>query len=339
MNSTPFKRILVLAANPRNTDRLRLDEEMREIEHSLNLARRRDQFELCQKWAVRSDDLRRALMNLKPQIIHFSGHGAGAKGLVIEDEIGAARFISEQGLANLLGFFRREVECVLLNACYSEAQARAISHEIKYVIGMTQAIGDKSAIKFATAFYDALGAGYGYEDAFRLGCIAIDLEGLPSSATPKLLIRESSRQQASDPPQHSNSDASSSKPTRTDFDQFLAVFQKIPGLMIAIVVLWIVIGMRVFPRDSDENFATLIRSLVGGVLSGAAFAWACYLIVPSLRADHVFLKTVIFGFITMIVWILLESVFGSNNGLLIGGLFGAILMASVVWNLGLESKG
>ncbi len=40
------------------------------------------------KVAVRPRDLQRAMLEVEPQIVHFSGHGAGDEGLVFEDEIG-----------------------------------------------------------------------------------------------------------------------------------------------------------------------------------------------------------------------------------------------------------
>ncbi|WP_166482805.1 hypothetical protein [Scytonema sp. UIC 10036] len=43
-----------MAANPRNTSQLRLDEEVREIEEGLRRASKREQFKLKQRWAVRS---------------------------------------------------------------------------------------------------------------------------------------------------------------------------------------------------------------------------------------------------------------------------------------------
>ena len=72
-----MKKILILTANPKNSDKLRLDEEVREIQEGLQRSRSRDQFEIISKWAVRPDDLRRALLDHEPQIVHFSGHGAG----------------------------------------------------------------------------------------------------------------------------------------------------------------------------------------------------------------------------------------------------------------------
>jgi hypothetical protein len=50
------KKILILAANPKNTDRLRLDQEVREIDEGLRRSRHREQFELTSKWAVRLRD-------------------------------------------------------------------------------------------------------------------------------------------------------------------------------------------------------------------------------------------------------------------------------------------
>lgn len=55
--------------------------------------------------------------------------------------------------------YSEHVECVLINAYYSEIQADAIVQYISYIIGMEKEIGDTAAVKFAVGFYDALGAG------------------------------------------------------------------------------------------------------------------------------------------------------------------------------------
>ena len=44
-----MKRILILSANPKNTNSLRLDEEIRAIDEGLKRSRDRDQFELIAK--------------------------------------------------------------------------------------------------------------------------------------------------------------------------------------------------------------------------------------------------------------------------------------------------
>ena len=85
--------------------------------------------------------------------------------------------------------FADRVECIVLNACYSEVQAQAISEHINYVVGMSDAMEDRAAIEFAIGFYDALGAGKSYEFAHRLGCAVIRVAGITEHLTPKLLTK------------------------------------------------------------------------------------------------------------------------------------------------------
>ena len=181
-----MRTILLLAANPKGTQPLRLDEEVKKIDQGLERAKRRDQFKLVPKWAVTDDDLRRALLDNEPEIVHFSGHGSGADGLAFEDDSGHIQLISGDALSRLFELCADSVKCVVLNACYSEVQADAIAGHIDFVVGMKKAIGDEAAIKFAVGFYDALGAGKDYEKAFKFGCSAIDLKGIPEYLTPVL---------------------------------------------------------------------------------------------------------------------------------------------------------
>src|ERR1043165_911964 len=67
--------ILFLAANPRTSNPVRLDEECAAIERELRMTAHRDDFEFRPKWAVTVDEMMRHLVELKPSIIHFSGHG------------------------------------------------------------------------------------------------------------------------------------------------------------------------------------------------------------------------------------------------------------------------
>jgi hypothetical protein len=192
IDNTSPKKILILSANPKGSTPLRLAEEVREIEAGLQRAQNREQFELHQKWAVRPRDIRRAMVDVNPHIVQFSGHGAGEEGLVFEDEeTGRAKLIDGDALAGLFGMFP-EVECVVLNACYSEIQATAIAQHIPYVIGMNQGIGDKAAIEFAVGFYDALGAGRDVKFAYQLGCNAIRMAGISEYLKPVLKEKFSS---------------------------------------------------------------------------------------------------------------------------------------------------
>ncbi|MBR8840754.1 MAG: PD40 domain-containing protein [Stigonema ocellatum SAG 48.90 = DSM 106950] len=165
------KTILILAANPQGTSRLQLDKEVREIDEGLRRGFRRSQFRLEQKWAVRQRDFYRAILDFQPQIVHFSGHGTGVDGIVLEDETDQPVEVNALALASMFKVFAKHgVQCVVLNACYSQVQAKAISQHINYVIGMNKTVGDKAAIAFSVAFYDALAAGQDIEDAYELAC-------------------------------------------------------------------------------------------------------------------------------------------------------------------------
>ncbi len=179
------RKILFLSSNPTDLSRLRLDKEAREIEDGIRRSIRRDEFIFYQRTAVRARDLRLALLEHSPHIVHFSGHG-GLSGIALEDDQGNSLLVAVDALKALFELCANNIECVLLSACYSEPQAEAISEHIPYVIGMKDSISDTAAITFAIGFYDALGAGKTIEEAYHIGCNAIALEGIPEEDIPCL---------------------------------------------------------------------------------------------------------------------------------------------------------
>jgi len=190
----PIK-ILFLAANPKDTDQLRLDEEIRGIEQALRQTEFRDRFDIKQHWAVRVADLQGHLLRHQPDIVHFSGHGSAVSEIILEDNIGNSQPVSTRALSQLFAILKDNIRCVVLNACYSEQQAQAIGKHIDCVIGMSKAIGDVAAISFAIAFYQALGYGRDVKTAFDLGCVQIDLETLNEQDTPVLLATNKNPQE------------------------------------------------------------------------------------------------------------------------------------------------
>ncbi len=167
-------RILFLAANPRDTDALRLGEEVRTIEERLRHGDRRARYDSpIQKWAVRTSDLIDYLQDHKPHIVHFSGHGSLAGEIILEDAAGNARPVDPAALARLFGALREDdpencPRCVVLNACFSAQQAQSIAEEVGCVVGMSRAVGDDAAIAFAGRFYDSLVRDKSVRQAFNL---------------------------------------------------------------------------------------------------------------------------------------------------------------------------
>ncbi|BAZ22629.1 hypothetical protein NIES4073_35160 [Kalymmatonema gypsitolerans NIES-4073] len=186
--SNQVQKILILAAIPHS---LRLDKEIREIEEAIRRATNRDLFEIKVKTAVRPQDIRRAIAEEQPQIVHFCGHGEKDGSLLLEDDGGNNKPVAPQGLASLFELHNDYVKCVLLNACYSEQSAEAIKQHINYVIGMNNPITDKAAIAFSQGFYDGLsyknsGKQDVFQRAFNEGIVAVKLENSLQGAIPVL---------------------------------------------------------------------------------------------------------------------------------------------------------
>ena len=183
--------ILFLAANPKNTDRLRLDEEVRTIDERLRLAQYRDRFNLEQQWAVRTGDILDAMLRYKPDIVHFSGHGSTDGALIFEDASGAAKPVSAAALGALFEALEG-VRCVVMNACWSNTHATQIAKWVDCVIGMSRSVSDVAAIGFAAGFYRSLGEGKSVAAAFKLGKAQIMIDGADDGdeqKTPRLKLR------------------------------------------------------------------------------------------------------------------------------------------------------
>lgn len=186
--STGTCKILFIAANPSDTDRLSLDEECRAISQKIH--DHDDSLELITEWAVRPDDLLQYLNEYEPQAVHFSGHGTEEKEIILVDDERKPIRVSAAALEQLFTTFKDNVRVVMLNACYSQGQAEAIVRVIDCAIGMKEEIGDEAAIVFASAFYRAVGFGRSVANAFDQGKTALMVMGIPEENTPDLLVRD-----------------------------------------------------------------------------------------------------------------------------------------------------
>jgi hypothetical protein len=171
-------KILFLAANPSGTTSLALDEEIRAIDAKIQGAQHRDRLDLQSHWAVRLDDLSGILLRHSPQVVHFSGHGAKTGAIVLASGNGQPKEVPPEGLAGLFRVLKDNMRVVVLNACYSAEQAKAIVKEIDCAVGMSDPIDDDDAIAFAAEFYQALAFGRSVQAAFDLGVVRLVNEGV-----------------------------------------------------------------------------------------------------------------------------------------------------------------
>jgi hypothetical protein len=191
--------VLYLAANPGATSPLRLDEEIHQIQSRLRGAPLSGRISMSSAWAVRVSDLARTLRETSPAAVHFAGHGT-AEGIILEGG-GEARDVKMPvpapstdaapvppepvpgtALADLFRLEGRTVRCVVLNACFSEDQARAIAGQVPFVVGTRPSIRDRDAIAFSGRFYESVANGATLEEAVEAGGNEIALQGGPPDA-------------------------------------------------------------------------------------------------------------------------------------------------------------
>jgi len=183
-------KVLFFAADPLDEQRLRLDREVRNISQRLRMAKYRDSVELESRWAVRTGDLLQALNEVKPRVVHFSGHGSEDDELLFEDEAGNPKPVSKEAMTRFIEVGSDDVRVVVFNACYTRDQAEAAAQHVDVAIGMNAPISDEAARVFAEQFYSAVGFGASVERAFEQARTQLMLEGIPEEKTPELFARE-----------------------------------------------------------------------------------------------------------------------------------------------------
>jgi len=179
--------ILLMSANPDRQQPLRLDEERREIDRAVTFAQAGDRLAVRTADAVRLDDLQSALLRHGPAIAHFSGHGSASAGILVTDDFGYARPVPPDALSDLFRILRGGLRCVVLNACFTDDQARAIAAHVPWVVGMRNRVMDDAAIRFAAGFYEGIAHARSIGVSFELGRNRLGLHGHADVDLPRLV--------------------------------------------------------------------------------------------------------------------------------------------------------
>ena len=182
--------VLFMASNPINTTLLRLDEEARSIQETIRKSDYRDSVKFETRWAVRPLDLLQAINEIKPTIIHFSGHGTDNGEIVLQSEAGSQKLISPTAITQTIATVSDQVRLIFFNTCFSALQAESVTSCIEASIGMSNSIGDKAACVFSAQFYSAIGFGLSVKKAFDQAIAALMLECIPEDDTQKLYLRD-----------------------------------------------------------------------------------------------------------------------------------------------------
>ncbi|HEU4885042.1 MAG TPA: CHAT domain-containing protein [Longimicrobium sp.] len=186
-------KVLFFAADPLSVStsgspRLLLDEEVRQIRRRIEAAKYRDELDLDVRWATRAKDMVFALNQTHPHVVHFSGHG-GPNGLVLAGLSGrSGHSVDAAALTRLFEVFRGDIRVVVLNACFSLPQAKAIAAVVGCAIGTHHTISDEAAITFGATFYQAVAFGHSVKVAFDQARSALDLDHHDDRECPELVV-------------------------------------------------------------------------------------------------------------------------------------------------------
>lgn len=169
-------RVLILSSDPRNADRLRLAQELRDLQVAIRGTRSASSLNVQNEPSCRYSDITAALDRFDPHILHFSGHG-GEDVLYFEDVQGIAKAVKKQALASVLRH-QKELQLVILNACFSLDQGQAFADAVGLAIVSEGSISDQDVIDFSREFYTALGHGQrSYIEAFERAKSALEMTG------------------------------------------------------------------------------------------------------------------------------------------------------------------
>ncbi|MEO0788534.1 MAG: CHAT domain-containing protein [Bacteroidota bacterium] len=173
-----YIRILMLTSNPSDTAKLNLDREHARIHDQLQLSENYGDYELHRQRETTVLHLGQTMFKNQPHIVHFSGHGQNERVAAAIDESdplaevqpgqkGGLMFKQVEGhetqivssaqlkalFSSMVKIQKIPIKLVMLNACYAQDQAAAISEEVDYVIGTNDAILDEAAWTFSVGFY------------------------------------------------------------------------------------------------------------------------------------------------------------------------------------------
>jgi hypothetical protein len=165
-------KILMLTANTGDRARLNIEKEHSSIAHKLSS--KPDKFLLNLKKSVNINEFKEYTEEIKPNVLHFSGHAESGKGGIIlhnEDKSGSED-LTPDGLDGLFEYFIEDsvpLHLVVLNACYTQEYALVIAKYVPYVVCTTVEIGDEQSIAFSTGFYYKLVETNNIEKAYKSG--------------------------------------------------------------------------------------------------------------------------------------------------------------------------
>jgi len=188
----PIKTVLMFFAAPIDQRNLDLDEEKKEIEASLKGVNKVEcEIDIRAIFKAQASDIHPNILKVRPEILHFSGHGNGDC-LAFENPNSKTSVAAGESLLKLCTLYKDTIQCVVLNSCHSQKILAQLPDEIPNMIGCKESIDNYAAKKFSANFYGALKAGRGVEQAFEAAVYQLELSGLKAEAVKYSIMKQGS---------------------------------------------------------------------------------------------------------------------------------------------------
>lgn len=184
--------VLYLTANPIKKHSLRVDAEVSQVQSEVRGSLYRNNISIEYRPAANLKSLIDGLNDLRPRIVHFSGHGYNGGIAVDSGKVKVVRrpvkTVTFELLAKALAATDEPPEIIVLNSCKSAGARKAFLPPAKIIVVMRDSISDQAAAAFATQFYAGIAAGQSVQSAFAQGKVAVETVSLSEANTPDLLV-------------------------------------------------------------------------------------------------------------------------------------------------------
>ena len=199
-------RVLYLTSNPEATETetiardgtitregtwLRTEAEVRGVQQMLRSSKYRDLVDLSHRPAASPQDLLDAVNDIRPHVIHFSGHG-WSRGIVMDNgsvDMPEAAELNFEVLAKLLAATTTPPTLLVLNACETLAGANMLLSAVPVVIAMSDTVADIAASVFAGQFYAAIASAQSVGAALDQAKVVMEIAQLEDAELPEAISR------------------------------------------------------------------------------------------------------------------------------------------------------
>lgn len=169
-------RVLCLAAGPSDQCQIQLAAEHRAIAMAVRRSPRPVVPVLHP--ATRLEDIALRLLDARPDIVHFAGHGTADGQLLFEDGRGLSAPARIEQLSPLFGALGR-LQATVLTSCYSGNYATELLTVSDAVAGSAVPLADECALAFSEHFYRGLGEALSARESFDLALASMGVIGCP----------------------------------------------------------------------------------------------------------------------------------------------------------------